>query len=725
MFLKAFTIYNYRKYGMENNSVHFAPSRITPKEDENNILLSSTLIIGQNNAGKTSVITALRKASGADNFKATDFNFEYLYGILNKFYSNKNLLRLSLNGEKMSEDDDKIIRSMVPEMKFLFEFELDSKSGSSDELLTNIAPLIYNEITASSVVTACVRLGVKEERNYLQLFFDEFVGEPFSNEAEKSEAFDRFLRLLSTDGMFEKTLYTDSNCTEEVKNFKMQDLIRVDSVSFEKLHTDGRLTDAFNKIYRYKVQNDPDAKKRFETQIDIINKNINDTAIITKDLTERVNNTLSKTLDRSHATMQLRSNLTVDNLLSNVIRYVYHDGKFEIPEDQFGMGYTNLMLIIAQLVDYVDNSPESQFRNKINLLLIEEPESYMHPQMQRLLIQNLDNAVRTIISDRDSSVHINCQLIITSHSANIVYGKLHAEDTFDNINYISSHFTEPSEIIHLEDKNLAPDPINSAAPKGAFEFLKKHIRYSACELFFADACIAVEGVAEETILPFYIDQDEELSRKYISILSIGGAHAQMYFKLFRALKIPVAIITDIDLVDNEGKKGDSDKQIESVENFHTANNVLKLYEDNYTLGKDEEISDGNIHVFTQASIGSYYPTTFEEALILTNSENEVFRKSYSGIKPEIFQKYSSDIKGHSHLLLHKIENKKGEFARNLLFNMVNVDDVSEVPNLPSYIKCALDYIKKSLAVQTAVPEADLERENEEKIGTTSAMEGEI
>ena len=199
----------------------------------------------------------------------------------------------------------------------------------------------------------------------------------------------------------------------------------------------------------------------------------------------------------------------------------------------------------------------------------------------------------------------------------------------------------------------------------------------------------------------------------------------MYFKLFKALKIPVAVITDIDLVDNNDKKTDNDNQIVSVENLHTANNILKLYNNKYSLGSDEEISDGNIHVFTQAKIGSYYPTTFEEALILTNSENEVFQKSYSGIKPEIFQKYCSDIKGHSHLLLHKIENKKGEFARNLLFNMVNVDGVSKVPNLPSYIQCALDYIRKSLAVQTAVSKADLERENEEKIGTTSAMEGEI
>ena len=87
MYLKRFTIENYRKYGQDNNTISLS----------NNIkssnLLGSTLVIGQNNAGKTSIVSALKKASGADTFIATDFNFEYLYGILDFFYNNLSYIK--------------------------------------------------------------------------------------------------------------------------------------------------------------------------------------------------------------------------------------------------------------------------------------------------------------------------------------------------------------------------------------------------------------------------------------------------------------------------------------------------------------------------------------------------------------------------------------------------------------------------------------------------------
>jgi AAA15 family ATPase/GTPase len=83
MHLNRFTIENYRKFGKENNSVSFS----TNIEGSN--LLGSTLVIGQNNAGKTSIVTALKKASGAETFSPTDFHFNYLYDIISFFYTNK------------------------------------------------------------------------------------------------------------------------------------------------------------------------------------------------------------------------------------------------------------------------------------------------------------------------------------------------------------------------------------------------------------------------------------------------------------------------------------------------------------------------------------------------------------------------------------------------------------------------------------------------------------
>ena len=63
MYLSSVRIKNFRKFGLENNIVSFASDSQTNGEIK---CLNSTLIVGQNNAGKTSVIKALEKAANED-----------------------------------------------------------------------------------------------------------------------------------------------------------------------------------------------------------------------------------------------------------------------------------------------------------------------------------------------------------------------------------------------------------------------------------------------------------------------------------------------------------------------------------------------------------------------------------------------------------------------------------------------------------------------------------
>ncbi len=73
--------------------------------------------------------------------------------------------------------------------------------------------------------------------------------------------------------------------------------------------------------------------------------------------------------------------------MNNLIKYEYVERDMNIPENQFGLGYTNLMMIIADLIDYMEKYPENSFNSKVNLISIEEPETFMHPQMQELFIK--------------------------------------------------------------------------------------------------------------------------------------------------------------------------------------------------------------------------------------------------------------------------------------------------------------------------------------------------
>lgn len=506
MYLSKFTIENFRKFGIHDNTVSFAAN----KEDSS--LISSTLLIGQNNAGKTCIVAALKKASGEESFGIADFNFSYLYSIIEYFYANKSDVKaIFIDGEDdVHNRRSELLEKLSPYLKFGYEFQVDSVNEESPELLTNIAPIIKNELGEDGAVRAYVKYELKEQVKFIQELCNQFYDKELSE-----DTFDDFIEFLDKGNYFEVKVYTDTECIEKVDNFSINSVIKVRTISCEKLHTSGRLSTAFNKIYNYKVKNNPNAKKAIEDKVKDINKDI-DSVSIGAELTDKVNKAFSKTLDQSNATMLLKSDLTIDSLLKNVIKYVYKDGKFEIPEDQFGMGYTNLMLIIADLVDYVDNSPETLFKNTINILVIEEPESYMHPQMQKLLIQNLNDSVKLILDEK--GLKINCQLVITSHSANIVYGKLHTEDTFNNINYIACFKYKESKIIALDDKAIMPENVDKTVSEAQFKFLKKHIKYACCNLFFADACLVVEGDAEQTILPFYIEKDERINKKYLSIL---------------------------------------------------------------------------------------------------------------------------------------------------------------------------------------------------------------
>lgn len=80
-----------------------------------------------------------------------------------------------------------------------------------------------------------------------------------------------------------------------------------------------------------------------------------------------------------------------------------------------------------------------------------------------------------------------------------------------------------------------------------------NLKFPIC---FADAIIFVEGVTEETLLSFYIDNHETLglSKYYIAIFNINGAHGLVYHDLIKLLKIPTIVITDLDIERTDDEK---------------------------------------------------------------------------------------------------------------------------------------------------------------------------
>lgn len=702
MYLKRIQLINFRKFATEDNIVEFVSSGIvqndscSKKEEVNeeltdaniveteaslsdnalqiDVASDTTLIVGKNNAGKTTIIAALDRLinySVNNAFGENDFNFRYL-------------------AQYLSDFDVDNPKSSLPYIEFAITIELEQDSS---DRVSNLIPFMLVEDVEDSELDICIRYEVNEA-----VTFRLDMKELFKAEEEKT-IFLRFLKLLhNTDFNLN---YYDKNHNSIDKEFKISNLIELRSIKANHLKNEHCLTQAFNKIISYRYEHIlKDGKKEIVDSLGTINNDL--TENIRNNHTQIIHKALKEIMSMDRMGVQLSADITFEKLMRDLIKYEYIEDDVNIPEDQFGLGYTNLIMIIAALMDYMERYPDSSFNSKINLISIEEPETFMHPQMQELFIKNINEAIRVLLASKNKNV--NSQIIITTHSAHILNSKIHSANTFNNICYLFEH-KRNAAVVNLDNSVVSPNE-GGEEDSAEFKFLKKHIKYKVSELFFSDAVIFVEGFAEDAILPFYIEQREGLSKHYISIFNINGAHGFLYKRLITALGIPVLIITDID-IQRENDEEDTETlkypQIDCLAGKKTTNATIKNFYGNDDLSSiPDHIKKENIYVAYQGEINGFYATSFEEALILTNYNNEIVNELLSEIKPRIYSNITGNKKDFSKNIENsykwqvKLEKEKGEFASRLLYKIVNEEDEARIPQIPSYISSGLDWIEEQL-----------------------------
>lgn len=677
MYLKSLRISNFRKFGTNNNVIEFVDAQGYEKykcSEKFNIATTTTLIVGKNNVGKTTVIEVLDKLINRERaFKATDFNFIYLRELLSTY----------------SLEVGELDKVKLPCMEFIVEIGLDK---GNDDLITNIIPFMLLEDVEKGKLDIKIRYEVREAEELRKE-----IENLFAQQYPRDLLFNKFLELL------DKTPYVVNyyNKNDQQVDFTLKDLIELRPIKANIIEGDRCLSKAFNKIvkYRYNVSLNQ-GEKTLEAEIIKINGKLSSS--IKNKHTKPINETLKKIVSDDKMKVQLRADLSFQKFLDDLVRYEYVEKDISIPEDQFGLGYTNLMMIIAELMEYMERYPDDSFNSKINLISIEEPETFMHPQMQELFIKNINDAIIALLEIKHKNV--NSQLIITTHSPHILNSKVHSGNTFNNINYMTvlSNYTY---VINLNDEKIVPDSKNI---EDDLKFLKKHIKYKVSELFFSDAVILVEGLTEYTLLPYYLEADEKLNKYYVSIFNINGAHALVYRKLLQELGIPVLIITDLDIKREKWEKGEDNKnkrngfqQISHLDNRITTNETLKYFNHNKDSIQDlrEYIEEDNIIVVYQGKISYYYATSFEEAYILTNYNNDILNATLKKLRRNIYKdivgnkEYRNNRK-NSYKWQCKLEKSKSDFANELLYRILTTE--KEIPKLPKYIQNGFNILAKKL-----------------------------
>lgn len=233
-------------------------------------------------------------------------------------------------------------------------------------------------------------------------------------------------------------------------------------------------------------------------------------------------NTRHKTMLGPHLAQLLEVGLSASDFKSLKSRLSLVVDAFEI--EQNGLGFNNLIYMAVVLSELTKNS-DSCYRG----LIVEEPEAHLHPQLQAVLLQYLQS-IQAVDGEKPA------QLFVTSHSPNF------------------ASIADLDSLVCLVDTGAAVEtflPRSVTFKKGKREKLERYLDVTRAELFFARRVIFVEGAAELMMVDALAKRMGcDLRQHGVSVISVEGLNFDSFLPLFgdKALKIPVAVLTDADPV---------------------------------------------------------------------------------------------------------------------------------------------------------------------------------
>lgn len=194
-----------------------------------------------------------------------------------------------------------------------------------------------------------------------------------------------------------------------------------------------------------------------------------------------------------------------------------------------GLGSNNLLFMACELLLLTAES------DGFPLLLIEEPEAHLHPQRQLRLMSFLQEQ-----ADKKRADGQRIQIIVTTHSPHLA-----SDLQLGNLVLIEGGRAFP--LCQGKTKLSISD----------YRFLERFLDVTKANLFFARAVLIVEGDAENILLPVISRLlGRDFHHHGVSVVNVGGVGLGRYARVFMredeakdgTINIPVACITDMDVM---------------------------------------------------------------------------------------------------------------------------------------------------------------------------------